>query len=200
MLADKLGDRYEITRTNVKKWTVGSPIQAPLDALEILMKQYHFDAEQVREVRVRVATDEATIVDNREIPDICLQHMVAVMLVDKTASFKSAHDIARMKDPAILRQRAKVRLIKDGELQRAMPRRVAVVEVTLTDGKVVSQRVDNVRGTMENPMTREEIIAKARDLITPVLGASKCRSLIERVFALETLRNVRELRALLQTS
>src|SRR5207244_8070531 len=29
MLVDKLGERYEITRTNVKKWTVGAPIQAP---------------------------------------------------------------------------------------------------------------------------------------------------------------------------
>ena len=27
MLVDKLGERYEITRTNVKKWTVGAPIQ-----------------------------------------------------------------------------------------------------------------------------------------------------------------------------
>lgn len=200
MLGDKLGDRYEIIRTNVKKWTVGSPIQAPLDALEILMRRDHFDADHVQEVRVRVATDEAAIVDNRGIPDICLQHMVAVMLVDKTASFKSAHDIARMKDPAILRQRAKVRLIKDADLQRLMPRREAVVEVTLTNGKVVSERVGNVRGTVENPMTREEIIAKARDLIAPVLGATKCQSLIDRVFNLETVQNVTQLRPLLQTS
>src|SRR5262249_53538044 len=33
-LIDRLGERYEVTRTNIKKWTVGSPIQAPLDALE----------------------------------------------------------------------------------------------------------------------------------------------------------------------
>jgi 2-methylcitrate dehydratase PrpD len=200
MLMDKLGERYEITRTNVKKWTVGSPIQAPLDALDNLLRKYHFDADQVKEVRVRVATDEASIVDNREIPDICLQHMMAVMLVDKTASFKSAHDTARMKDPAILRQRAKVQLIKDAELERLMPRREAVVEVTLTDGKVVSDRVGNVRGTMENPMTRDEIIAKARDLMTPVLGASKCQSLIDRVFDLESVRNITQLRPLLQTT
>jgi len=200
MLMDKLGERYEITRTNVKKWTVGSPIQAPLDALDNLLRKYRFDAEQVKEVKVRVATDEASIVDNREIPDICLQHMVAVMLVDKTASFKSAHDIARMKDPAILRQRAKVQLIKDAELERLMPRREAVVEVTLTDGRMVSDRVGNVRGTMENPMTRDEIIAKARDLMTPVLGASKCQSLIDRVFDLESVRNVTQLRPLLQRS
>jgi len=120
------------------------------------------------------------------------------MLVDKTASFKSAHDIARMKDPAILRQRAKVKLIKDADLERLMPRREAIVEVTLTDGKVLSDRVGNVRGTMENPMTRDEIIAKARDLMTPVLGVSKCQSLIDRVFDLEGVSNVTQLRPLLQ--
>ena len=131
MLIDKLGERYEITRTNIKKWTVGAPIQAPLDALETLIKQNHFDPEQVKQVAVRVATDEAAIVNNREIPDICLQHLIAVMLIDKTVTFKSAHDKARMTDAAILRQRAKVQLIPDPELEKLMPRREAVVEVTL---------------------------------------------------------------------
>ena len=43
-LIDKLGERYEVARTNIKKWPVGSPIQAALDALEILRKQRPFDA------------------------------------------------------------------------------------------------------------------------------------------------------------
>src|SRR5262245_11675717 len=34
-LIEKLGERYEVMRTNIKKWSVGSPIQAPLDALEL---------------------------------------------------------------------------------------------------------------------------------------------------------------------
>src|SRR6267378_1101916 len=123
LLVDKLGERYEIARTNIKKWTVGSPIQAPLDAIENLLKKHPFNADQVQNMNVRVATDEASVVDNRELPDICLQHMVAVMLIDKTASFQAAHDKPRMKDPEVLRQRAKVKLIKDSELQRRIPRR-----------------------------------------------------------------------------
>ena len=198
MVIDKLGERYEITRTNVKKWTVGAPIQAPLDALDTLLKRHRFEADQVKQVVVRVAAAEATIVDNREIPDICLQHLVAVMLVDKTVSFKSAHDQARMQDGAVLRQRAKVQLVHDDELERLMPRREAVVEVTLADGMRVSERVGNVRGTAENPMSREDIIAKARDLMTPVLGAAACQKLIDRVFDLEATKNIRDLRPLLQ--
>src|SRR6202022_3111863 len=45
MVIDKLGERYEITRTDIKKWTVGAPIQAPLDALEILLKRYKFQPD-----------------------------------------------------------------------------------------------------------------------------------------------------------
>ncbi len=198
MVIDKLGERYEITRTNIKKWTVGSPIQAPLDALEILLKRYKFQPDQVKQIVVRAATNEAKIVNNREIPDICMQHMIAVMLIDKTASFKSAHDTARMKDPEILKQRAKVQLVGDEELERLMPLRVGIVEVTLNDGMKFSERVDNVRGTAENPMPRDEVIAKARDLIAPVLGAAVAAKLIERVFDIENVKSILELRPLLQ--
>jgi hypothetical protein len=47
-------------------------------------------------------------------------------------------------------------------------------------------------------MTREEVVAKARDLMTPVLGAEKSSKLIASVLDLENLKNVRELRPLLQ--
>lgn len=198
LLIEKLGDRYEVTRTNFKKWTVGAPIQAPLDALENLLKREKFQAEQVKAVTVRIAANEATIVDNREIPDICLQHLMSVMLVDKTVSFLSAHDGSRMKDAAVLKQRAKVNLVHDPELERLMPKRVAVVEVTLTDGKVLSERVEAVRGTADNPMTRDEVVAKARDLIAPVLGAATTGKLIDRILHLEDVKDVRELRPLLR--
>jgi len=197
-LTDRLGDRFEIVRTNIKKWTVGSPIQAPLDALSLLIAANRFHADDVREVVVRVGTQEASVVNNRAIPDICLQHMIAVMLIDGTASFAAAHDVARMKDPEVLRQRTKVTLVPDEELERRLPRREATVDVVLNDGKRLSQHVAAVRGTAENPMTRAEVVAKAGDLMAPVLGSAKSGTLIERLLALEDVRSVRELRPLLQ--
>ena len=197
-LVDKLGERYEVVRTNIKKWTVGSPIQAPLDALENVRKKHPFEAEQVKQVTVRIATDEASVVNNRDIPDICLQYMLAVMLIDKTASFRAAHDKARMQDPAVLRERAKIQLIPDAELEKLLPKRVALVEVTFTDGTHLGERVDAVRGTAENPMSREEVVAKARDLMAPALGAATSTKLIDSVLALQSVKDIRELRPLLQ--
>ncbi len=147
---------------------------------------------------IRLGTREASVVNNRDMPDICLQHMVAVMLMDKTVSFHAAHDVARMQDAAALRQRSKVEVVPDAELEKVV--RQSIVTVALADGAELTEHVRAVRGTADNPMPRAEVVSKCRDLIAPVLGAPKAEALIEAVFALERLGNIRELRPLLQPS
>ncbi|MDB6168096.1 MAG: MmgE/PrpD family protein, partial [Verrucomicrobia bacterium] len=63
-LIDRLGERHEVLRTNIKKWTVGSPIQAPLDALANLRARRAFEADDVKKVVVRVGTSGAGITNN----------------------------------------------------------------------------------------------------------------------------------------
>ena len=115
-----------------------------------------------------------------------------------TVSFHAAHDVPRMKDAAVLRERSKVKLVRDEELARLLPARITIVEITLADGTHLSERIEAVRGTVRNPMTRDEVIAKARDLTEPVLGAAKAVRLIETVYAIEQVKDVRELRELLR--
>ena len=96
--------------------------------------------------------------------------------------------------PAGERASALHELLRDVRL----PVRVADVEITLTDGTRLAERVTAVRGTPRNPMTRPEVVDKARDLIDPVLGADKSAKLVDVVFNLERLGGIRELRPLLQ--
>ena len=103
-----------------------------------------------------------------------------------------------MKDSAVLRERAKVQLIPDAELERRMPQRQAIVEIVMNDGSRLTERVEAVRGTMENPMTRDEVVTKARDLITPVLGAVTTTKLVDAVLRLEAMKSILELRPLIQ--
>jgi 2-methylcitrate dehydratase PrpD len=124
--------------------------------------------------------------------------MVAVMLIDKTASFHAAHDKPRMQDAAVLGQRRKVTYVPDPTLTALLPARVAVVEIALNDGTMLTDRVEAVRGTVRNPMTRAEVVDKARDLMTPVLGAATTQKLIDTLLAIEAVKNVRDLRPLLQ--
>ncbi len=198
ILVDKLGVQFEIALTDIKKWSVGSPIQGPLDALSILLQKNKFNADDVEKLDVRLAPSAAKVVNNREMPDICLQHMMAIMLMDKTASFKAAHDIDRMKDAKVLAQRAKVNLISDENLNQFMPIRVAIVEVILKDGRRFSERVDAVRGTPRNPMTKAEVFDKALDLIGPVIGNAQSKELLAFVNSLEQQTNLNKLSYLLQ--
>ena len=198
LLVEMLGERYEIVGTNLKRWTVGSPIQAPLDAMEALLKRQPIDSNQVQEVLLRSAP--GSVVDNSDPPDINIQYAMAVMLIDKTVTFRSIHDKPRMQDPAILRLRAKVRLEapNTGRGGGGQSGELPLLEVTLTDGKRLTQDTGAVLGTIANPMTEAQLAAKCRDLMAPVLGAAPCQRLIDRLLTLEQVKDIRELRPLLQ--
>jgi 2-methylcitrate dehydratase PrpD len=197
-LIEELGTRFEVSLTSIKDWTTGGPILSLLDAIVNLRKQHPFEAGDVKHVVLRSATSQAERVNNREMPDINVQYLIAVMLIDKTLSFHAAHDKARMGDAAVLRERGKIELVGDDELERLLPTRVGIVEVELNDGTHLTERVEYAHGTPEHPMNRDEVVAKARDLITPVLGAATTTKLIDRVLNIESIKDIRELRPLLQ--
>jgi 2-methylcitrate dehydratase PrpD len=184
--------------TNIKRWSVGSPIQAPLDGLLDMIRQNGIKADQVKKLVVRVAKQGANTVDNRDMPDICLQHMCAVMLIDGIVTFESAHDEKRMKDRKVLDVRSRIELYGDEALTRAMPSRQGIVELTLKDGRELRQHVKAVRGTADNPMTRAEVDEKAFHLLAPILGKKRARLLCDTVWTLEDVSSLRDLRPLLR--
>ena len=197
-LARGLGEDYEIMNADIKRWAVGSPIQAPLDSLLELIRAHRLRAEDLERLVVRVAHQGANTTDNRGMPDICMQHLCAVMLLDGTVSFRSSHDPRRMQDRKVLELRRRIELRGDDELTQAMPRREGVVEITLKDGRKLRHHTRTVRGTPGNPMTRAEVEAKGYDLAKPVLGGARSRKLCDAIWNLEEIRDVRMLRPLLR--
>src|SRR5262249_23223234 len=77
-LASGLGETWEIMNASIKRWSVGSPIQAPLDALALLQAEQGVRAAEVEQVVVRVAHQGANTVNDRSMPDICMQHLCAL--------------------------------------------------------------------------------------------------------------------------
>jgi 2-methylcitrate dehydratase PrpD len=196
-LAAGLGETWEIMNASIKRWSVGSPIQAPLDALAELIAGHGVRAAEVERVVVRVAHQGANTVNNRAMPDICMQHLCALMLVDGNVTFRSSHDRKRMRDPRVLALRSRVELHGDDALSRAMPSRQGIVELRLRDGRELRHHATEVRGTPGNPMPREEVEAKARDLVQPVIGKARTARLCDTVWNLERVTDVRKLRPLL---
>ena len=196
LLIDGLGTRYEIAGTNLKKWTVGSPLQAPLDAMETILAGHQIRADNVREVIYRGTPEAFTYW--ALMPDINLRYMISVMLIDGTLTFESAHDNGRMQDPDIRRQYEKVRFVPGRGPDEGGQQ--PLIQIILADGTSISQEADAemTRGRVANPMTREEVAAKAQGLMAPVLGVANSRRLIDSMFGLANVGDIQSLRPLLQ--
>jgi 2-methylcitrate dehydratase PrpD len=197
LLIDELGKRHEVMRTNIKRWSVGSPIQAPLDGLLELIRANDVKADQVQSLVVRVAHQGANTTNDRHMPDICMQHMCAVMLLDGIVTFESAHDEKRMKDPKVLAVRRKITLLGDDEMSAAMPSRQCRLALTLKDGRELDIHVKAVLGTAQNPMSRAQVDEKCYHLMAPILGRTRARRLCDAVWTIEQVADVRTLRSLL---
>ncbi len=198
-LADGLGTRFEIMAASIKKWCVGSPIQAALDALTLLMETEGVTAGDVARLRAVMPDDRFPIIDDRDMPDVCLQHLLALTLVDGGLTFASAHDLARMQDAAVLEMRARIEAIPSRELTEARPARQAIIEIDCHDGRRLNHRTRAVLGTPDNPMSAAEVEDKARDLLVPHLGADRTEALIAAIRRIGKLADIRELRPLLMT-
>lgn len=194
---DTLGDVYEITRTNIKRWSVGSPAQAILDSLEVLLGEQRVHPGAVERIEIYLPRDGARVVNNSAMPSVNVQHLAALMIVDGAVGFASSHDHARMSDPEILKVRSKVTLHADEALTQAQPARQGIVELILADGRQLRHHTRHVRGTTLNPMTSGQVATKAIDLMAPVLGDRRARAVAEAVWRLETLPSVSVLTDLL---
>src|SRR3546814_1628459 len=117
------------------------------------MVEHALTADDIVTLRAIMPDDRFVIVNDRDMPDVCLQHLLALTLVDGDLTFASSHDHARMKDPAVLDVRRRIEAIPSAELTAARPARQAIVEIDCADGRRLSHRTRTVLGTPDNPMT-----------------------------------------------
>jgi 2-methylcitrate dehydratase PrpD len=192
-----LGTRFFVSETAIKTFSVGYPIQAPLDAFLALRREHRLTMDNVERIVVRLPEDGARVVDDRAMPDVNCQYIIAVALVEGTVSFDDSHSQTRMRDSRILAAKQRVQLVADRALMNPEAPRSGMVEVTLRDGRTVNHFTRHPPGTKENPLDTAAVSAKARDLMTPVVGRDRTEAIIERMLVLQTVGNVRELRPLL---
>ncbi len=196
MLVRDLGRTYEIMNTSIKRWAIGYPIQAPIDAVLNLIEKHGVTAKDVNRVVITIDDQGARTVNQRTMASINIQHLTAVMLLDSDITFASAHDEKRVRDPKVLALKDRITLKGCAALGRAKTTQ-AIVEITTRDGRRLRHHTKAVRGTAANPMPREEVAAKARDLLLPVIGPRRTARLIDTVWNIERLRDARALRPLL---
>jgi 2-methylcitrate dehydratase PrpD len=97
----------------------------------------------------------------------------------------------------VLDLRRRIEAVPSAELTAAVPARQAIIEIETVSGSRLTHRTRAVRGTPDNPMERADIAAKATDLIQPVIGPTRAAALIDSVWNIERVDDVRALRPLL---
>jgi 2-methylcitrate dehydratase PrpD len=172
-----------------------------LDALLAMARAERLTAEEVERVVVTTIPFGPRMADHAPASMLgakfSIPHAVAAALVLGRADVPAFAEPARA-DPRIRALAAKVEVRAD---PRMSPRRTdypaAVVEVVLTDGRTLSGSTSVVRGDFEDPVPAAEIVDKFVELTGGILGAERARDVARLVEQVETLKNVRDLTALL---
>jgi 2-methylcitrate dehydratase PrpD len=161
------------------------------------MAAHQVSAGDVERVTITLDEQGARTVNGRTMADINIQHLAALMLLDGDITFESSHSSIRVRDPKVLKLRERIAIVGSAALSKAKTTQ-AIAEIVTRDGRKLRHHTREVRGTATNPMTREDITAKSRGLLVPVMGKRRAEALIAAVMTLDTLRDVRQLRRLLQ--
>jgi 2-methylcitrate dehydratase PrpD len=180
-LVDGLGERWEIMRTSIKRYPVGSPILGVVEGLNRLFARGRIDPGSVKHVELSMPRSSAQVVNERDMPNVNAQHIAAIMLLDGRLDLAASQDFARMQDPAVLDMRRKVQLSVGAE-------RATRVSVELLDGRVLSCEVESSRGA---PRVND-VQQKAVELIAPIAGEAEAKRLVDLVMRVDGLEDIRE--------
>jgi 2-methylcitrate dehydratase PrpD len=198
LLAD-WGKHYYTPEFAYKLYSSCSFTHPGLDALLALAREHHLTPADVQEIVLRFPISGAHMIDNNELKSHCAQYILPVGLVFGQVMID---DILqdRMRHPEVARLRAHTRMVGDPELEKEWPERYAsIVEVATGDGRHLSKRVDFAKGTMENPLTPEEIHQKYLKLATTVTSAAHAERIADVAHRIDRLENVYSLAMMLRT-
>src|SRR5918996_5884590 len=116
-LLNELGQRFTITSCLVKKYPVGSPMMEAVDATVKMVAEHKINPADVIKIVARLPESGARTVNNRHMPDVNIQYMLAAIILEGGLTFEAAHDYDRFQNPGLLELKEKVQLIGDEELE-----------------------------------------------------------------------------------
>ncbi|MGR3822529.1 MAG: MmgE/PrpD family protein [Salipiger marinus] len=171
-----LGQVFRILETDIKKYSVGFPIAAPISALEEIIARHAPDPEEIRQIRIRYDPDWYKVIgDENGMPDLNLRYCMAVTLLDGGLSFAASHDEARMQEDAVQRLGQRLDFLPS---EPGQDRFEARIEIETAQATHTARQGLHVAGRKENPMRPDQIEAKAAELFAMVLSADEARQLV----------------------
>lgn len=179
-----LGQQFDIENGYFKLHAACGHIFSPIDAVRELRQQAGPSA-QVEQMVVRTYHAGAILNQrhphNKAAAKFSIPYCVAAAWVHGRATEDMFAD-RFLADPEILQLSERVDCLEDPDMEADFPRtRGARVEVALRDGRRLESYVDIPRGMPEHPATEDELVAKFRGLVAPILGEAGARGLMDLV-------------------
>lgn len=197
-LIEDLDTRTELHVTAYKRYPVGGPAQPAIEALlKLRAKTSPTSVESI----VMEMPGRWDAFRNAEMPALNLRYLAAIILIDGRLDLLAAQDRERFNnDSAVHAMMEKMDVIHAPDLEASEGEtRTEPARVTLRDARSGEHKVfvPFVRGFPSHPMTRQDVIDKAHELISPVLGDARTREIIELTMNIEDLPNAKDLIPLL---
>jgi 2-methylcitrate dehydratase PrpD len=189
-----LGHEFEVMGANFKFYSAGYPIHSSVEAALSLKQAHAIDVADIVRIEARLPAYPASVVDDRGMPTISLQHMVSVALVAGKLGHDEAHSASLWSNAEVLRLKALVELTGDPDFEVSQPRG-CVIKIQLADGTVVEQRVEHPKGhRFRQPQPGwEDLREKWTDLLSSRIGLQRADEFQAACTSMETVDDVRDL-------
>jgi len=199
---DSYASDYGILRAGHKLFPVVSNLQSPIAQLVAIVHEHGITADDIERIDVALATHSVEHGASITAPRDAMGAQVSLAFSLAIRLLKGSNDLALYADPV---------LWSDGEVLRVLERvhahrdahfsggndRGCRMTVTLRDGRTIEKSEEYAKGQPENPLTRDELVEKFERLAGAVIPARAVAEVVRMCDALEDLRDVGTLTALL---
>ena len=201
---DDLTRRYALEEYGVrfKPYPCGGLTHTAIYTTIRLRKEHTISPESIDHVDVAVPADTAEPLVYREPRSglegkFSMPYLIARALVDGNITLDTFTDEAvRREDVRQLLQRVEMR-VDPGLQAGADGSRPAAVSIRLKNGQTLAAREQFPKGSLQLPMTSEELVAKFRGCARGVISEPSSDRALRYIGTLETMRSIRPLAALL---
>jgi 2-methylcitrate dehydratase len=185
-----LGKDFLITQCSYKAFPTEALTHQPISAALQVCNDHNITAEEISEILVETTTRGADILsdpskykpETKETADHSLPYVIAAAVADGNVLPDSFSD-EKLKDPRIWDLLGKIKVVADPEIDAMFPGvKRARVAITTTGGETFKTQVDDAKGSPQNPMSDEEIIAKFQANASGAVSVDRQQKIIDRTW------------------
>ena len=192
-LERRLSEPYEL-KIEFKPYSCARPIHNAIDCALDIRRRENPDLDAIRSIVVKRHPDWARYHQNKaprtyHEAQVSLPYSVAVALIEGNALLAQYSD-RKLRQPAIKRLMELTRI----ETDESLPRGVSChMTIATAGGEEHVSQIDFPKGSIENPMSDDELRSKFESLAAPVLGEKRAAALADAVRRVDGCTDIAEL-------